>query len=73
MGHSITEETHNKIETNRRAGRLCAGGYRHCTAKAIWKIDLDGNKGWIMCTRHAKDFHVGYRGQNFTVTGKCKF
>ncbi len=82
MGYSnsITAETHDALEANRRAGRLCAGGWRHCTRRATRKVHTttwlsEIGKGepssdarpLTLCTRHARDYHPGYRGVNFIV------
>jgi hypothetical protein len=85
MGYSITEETHNKIEASRQAGRLCSGGSRYCTTKASRKVLTETwlskigvgsshvGKPLTLCTTHAKPYHVGYRGVNFIVLDVEKF
>lgn len=46
MGYSIDYETHEKLERNRAAGRLCSGGHRYCTARATRKVFTDF---WLTC------------------------
>ncbi len=80
MGHSISQETGRKLDENRRAGRLCAGGVRHCTKPATVKVHqtaythewgvgkpAEGLDPMTMCTRHAREFPPGYQGVNFRV------
>jgi hypothetical protein len=85
MGYSITEETYNKIEANRQAGRLCSGGSRHCATKATRKVtsevwlskigegEMHVGKPLTLCTTHAKPYHEGFRGVNFIVLSVEKF
>jgi hypothetical protein len=86
MGISISEEKHQKLEANRRAGRLCASGNSRagCSVRATKKVVQDS---WIyrigegevsrhempMCTRHARQFPVGFEGVNFRVLSIKEF
>jgi hypothetical protein len=78
MGHSITRETHDKLEQRRAAGELCQGTGAHCTARAVVTVT---SENWThavgegtpavsdmrMCPRHARQFPPGYAGVNFRV------
>jgi hypothetical protein len=81
MGYSISQDQHLRIEKNRREGRLCGGPSNHqCPVAATYTIAKDTfyYEGGVevrkvhtetgMCTRHARLFPVGYRGENFLVT-----
>lgn len=82
MGHSITEATHQKIEKNRREGRLCGGATRSrsgCTTRAtfvktseVWTYKIGEGEPQVLdmpvCKRHAAQTPVGYAGVNFRVT-----
>jgi hypothetical protein len=65
MGHSISSQVHDKLEANRRNGRLCAGGRNHCTTPATVKvITTDDEAGRTygpakFCRRH-NVYPVGY-------------
>jgi hypothetical protein len=77
MGYDISQETYERIEQNRRDGRLCQGSSR-CSTRATWKVD---QRSWIyrigegeasehpmvMCAKHARQYPAGYRGVNFEV------
>ena len=86
MGISIDEATHQKIERNRREGRLCQGACRSrvgCTVRATWRIT---SRGWtytvgegtdhvndmVMCGRHAREWTPGSGGVNFIVLAKTR-
>jgi hypothetical protein len=83
MGHSISEETHIKLERNRRNGVLCAGGVRHCTTPATVIVETDSytheygvgpvqHGEMKFCARHARSYPTGFQGTNFKVAGKRK-
>lgn len=87
MGYSITWEQHEKLEKNRRDGRLCqfstgrGGCFTRATTKVTqdsWNYATEKDAGetphvhvMTLCTRHAMP--VGYEGMNFTVTATEKF
>lgn len=85
MGYSITGEQHDRMEANRREGRLCQGGVRSCTVRATRKVTVTSdayNDGRYVhtstityCPRHARMYggYVGYRGANFVVDAVEKF
>lgn len=60
MGYSISRETHERIEANRAAGRLCGGSSR-CSSRAtrmtIALLEREtGTWEWscmVMCKKHA--------------------
>lgn len=79
MGYSISQETMDKINANKLAGRLCSGGNRYCSTRATkvvrstaWMYKIDEGAARVselkLCGRHAKLYHVGMRGVNFIVT-----
>lgn len=81
MGYSISQETYERIERNRREGRLCRGGSR-CSSRGTWwafhetwvhkigegdsKLDM---QGMPFCKKHLREFapHVGFEGVNYRV------
>jgi hypothetical protein len=78
MGYSISEETYERIERNRREERLCQGSTR-CSTRATrivtqrcWLYTIEEGPETLedmkMCTRHANTLPVGFRGVNFIVT-----
>lgn len=80
MGYSISAATHDKIEQNRRDGRLCAGGAsRHgCTTPAKVRVTTQSwphaigegqmtERQMTFCERHWRTLPT--RGVNFDVTG----
>lgn len=60
MGYSISQETYERLEANRAAGRLCQGSSR-CSTRATRQTvallqDDDGTWRWsvmVMCLKHA--------------------
>lgn len=86
MGYSISAEQHDKLERNRRDGRLCwvATGRGGCFNRATIRLTLES---WltgqhraagepptigtaVVCSRHARD---NREGTNFRVTGAERF
>jgi hypothetical protein len=77
MGYDISQETHERIEKNRRDGRLCQGSGR-CSTRAtklvqqrcwpyrVGEGDLS-ERPMVMCAKHASEFPAGYVGVNFEV------
>lgn len=78
MGYSMSQEQHDKIERNRRMGRLCSGGRHFCVTPATrrvtswtWTHKIGEGKAHeselLLCTRHARTYSVGFEGVNFIV------
>lgn len=81
MGYSISEETYQRLERNRREGRLCGGAtrVRHgCVARATqqaiqetWTHKIGEGESHVsplsLCARHARQVAPGYEGVNFRV------
>jgi hypothetical protein len=85
MGYSISAELHDKLEKNRRDGRLCAGSSRSrvgCSTRATiivftesWIYAIDEGKSAVhemrMCSRHARQNLIGFEGVNFRVVDQA--
>lgn len=81
MGISITEAKAQKLDKNRREGRLCGGPTRSragCATRATWQLveevwthNLGVGKSRVtilpVCKRHAMQLPAGYCGVNFRV------
>jgi len=87
MGYDISQARYEKLERNRRDGRLCGGATMAragCSIRATVKLT---EETWIyrvgegtprittmtVCTRHARQTPVGFEGVNFRVTGMETF
>lgn len=84
---SISQETYERIERNRRDGRYCRGMSRSragCSTRSTVKITQES---WVyrigkgrrevhemeMCPRHARQLPDGYEGVNFRVLSRQSF
>lgn len=89
MGYSISQEKYEKLERNRREGRLCSmnNGRGGCSARATvrqhtlnWYYEEEKLRGdppregtSVLCRRHANEMPPGYEGRNFTVVSEERF
>lgn len=78
MGYSISQEQHDKLERNRREGRLCAmsTGRGGCFTRATWRerweswpYKIGEGHRLVSIMTHCGRHHLepGYEGMNFRV------